>query len=222
MNVAAKVTMYFLAGAAIGGGVGYFVGKKIEAKNSDEYCNELKDYYENVIAELKSNYNKVKDGDISEETVQQDKVPIDPLDRIVSADSDFVDYSTLTSEYFGDESGYAEAEIPADPLPKKEEPKSNNKKSEGKKKARHKLPVEAISEEDFFELTNDENYKLKQFYLDGDIWTRLNSNDVRDDISVDDFPIPLSDFKWTKSGMAYYVNHEAKQLYKFHNKLGYE
>lgn len=227
MDAGVKVTLAFLAGGALGAVGGYFIGRKIEEAESIKYGEELKEYYENLLEETSKKLKNVED-DINAsktEKEQEDsvsRVPIDPIDRVVNADSYFVDYSSLASEYFGDESDGTEGEGTDT---KKEETKSSKEKQSDKdstknKKTRHRVPVESISDEEYMEYSNDDTYSIRQYYKDGDVWTRLNSDNYKDDIPVDDFAIPLSDFRWIK-GVAYFVNHADKQLYKFYNDNSY-
>lgn len=229
-NIGVKITLAFVAGAALGGVGGYFVGRKFEEKESIRYGEDLKRYYEDLIEETKKKYEEVKEGiDAGKKTEAVEEpfqgIPIDPIDRIIDANNVFVDYTSLVDEYSGDvettESDKDIKEKTGDSKPVRDNVEREEQKSEKKKKSRHKLPVESIFEEEFQELANDDGYKLKQYYLDGDVWTRVFSDDYREDIPVDDFPIPLSDFRWSKNGIAYFVNHDEKQLYKFYNEGTY-
>lgn len=226
-QITGKVILAFILGAAAGGLGGYYVSKNALVKKYNEDIDTMDNFYKGTIEDLRNQLNELR-GDIDEEFQEElSEVPIDPIDRDISPDTEFVDYSSITSDYWGDaetetstqedqQSSVEEKEIKK---VKETEPKNEVKKSA--KKRRHKVPVEAITDEEYNDFCMNDDYKIKQYYLDGDIWTRLNCDDYKEDISIDDFPIPLSDFKWNKSGVAYFVNHEAKQLYKFHNEMAY-
>ena len=224
-QITGKVILAFILGAAAGGLGGYYVSKNALVKKYNDDIDTMDNFYKGTIDDLRNQLNELR-GDIDEKFQEEsDKVPIDPIDRVVSPDIEFVDYSTITSEYWGDDSEDIPAgkeEKPEEKKDTKEDKETESKEVKPKKKPRkHKVPVEAITDEEYNDYCMKEDYKIKQYYLDGDIWTRLNSDDYKDDISIDDFPIPLSDFKWNKHGIAYFVNHEAKQLYKFYNEFAY-
>ena len=106
-NIGVKITLAFVAGAALGGVGGYFVGRKFEEKESIRYGEDLKRYYEDLIKETEKKYGEVKEGiDAGKktETVEEpfQGIPIDPIDRIIDANNAFVDYTSLVDEYSGD------------------------------------------------------------------------------------------------------------------------
>lgn len=227
MNVTTKLVVSFIFGAVAGGLGGYYLGKESELKKFNDDLDGMERYYKDTIEGLKAELKKYEE-ETNEENKELSEVPIDPLDRVVTPDDSFTDYATITADYWGDAEVKAESEEVIETPIKKKESKEDKENSEvviedipKKKKKRHKLPVESISEEEFHDLCMQDVYSVKQYYLDGDLWTRLNSDNTRDDISVDDFPIPLEDFNFTKGGIACFVNHEAKQLYKFHNEFAY-
>ena len=239
MNVGTRVALAFFLGAGIGGATGYIVAKRALEKNCQQQIDEMHAQYEAFYAKYKEKYKEVAADAEPEQEVTEDvinRVPVDIIDRVTAPHSDYVDYASITAEYYGTTESAEENEQDEEEQKKsksvqrREEIQSESdpeKKPESKtkrKKKSNRLPVRAINDEEFFDLTmNSDDYTLRQFYLDidRDCWVKVNGDSPKDDIAVKDFAIPYGDMNFDRSGIAYFVNDEAMQLYKFYRDGAY-
>lgn len=227
LSTGTRIALSFLFGAAVGAGGAYYFTKRATEANCQAQIDEMHEDYEQLYAELKASYGdiqkEVDDVEIRAEEEDDDttRVPVDFLDRVTDASGSFVDYAAVASQYSSETSEVKEQDISEEGLSESvESAEPTTKESTKKTKKKHRLPIRAITDEEYFDYCMKDDYVQKSYYLDDNYWTNTNSNKATDDINVEDFPIPLSEMKFDKKGVAYFVFEEkdTKILYKFWNR----